>query len=208
MPRSEGRIQTPPIVRGEVHLWRLTTRSSRTASRRILSAYAGVESIDSSDHGDLSFSLSHSGPVTLLAVGMKQAMGVDVEHVRNGVRIADLARRFFSASEVAALLATAPEERIAAFFRTWVRKEAYLKALRCGLGVPAGLSRFSVTVAADRPPAILETRLEDGGASALALYDLDAPPGCAGALAVEGTDHKIRSFDEGDLTSEAQRGTG
>ena len=95
--------------------------------------------------------------------------------------------------------------RLAAFFRTWVRKEAYLKALRCGLGVPAGLPRFRVTVAADRPPAILETRLEPGGTSSFSLYDLDAPSGYVGALAAEGADHRIRSYGEGDLTSEAQR---
>ena len=78
------------------------------------------------------------------------------------------------------------------FFRTWVRKEACLKAV--GGGVPPGLRRFCVSVAPDEPPAILATELEDRGGSAFSVYDIDVPEGYEGAVAARGTGHWIRCF--------------
>jgi len=138
----------------------------------------------------LQFSVSHSGDWMLLAVGCDCRVGIDVERLRQGVRVDNLVRRFFSDREIEQLLALPSENREAAFFRTWVRKEAYLKAV--GGGVPAGLRRFSVPVGPGEPPAILWTELEDRGISALSLYDIDVPEGYVGALAVEGTGHRIR----------------
>ena len=136
------------------------------------------------------FSLSHCGEFSVVAVTSGNPAGVDVERMRHGVRIDDLIRRFFSEREIEGLLSLPLEDREAAFFRVWVRKEAYLKAV--GGGVPAGLARFSVSVAPDEPPAILDTELEPGGVSAFSLYDIDVPEGYVSALAVEGTGHRIR----------------
>ena len=136
------------------------------------------------------FSLSHCGEFSVVAVTSGSPVGVDVERMRHGVRIDDLIRRFFSEREIEGLLSLPLEDREAAFFRVWVRKEAYLKAV--GGGVPAGLARFSVSVAPDEPPAILDTELEPGGVSAFSLYDIDVPEGYVSALAVEGTGHRIR----------------
>ena len=142
----------------------------------------------------LRFSVSHSGGWMLLAVGCGCRVGVDLERLRKGIRVDDLARRFLTGHEAEQLLSLLSEDREAVFFRTWVRKEAYLKAV--GSGVPAGLSRFSVSVGSDEPPAILDTELEPGGASAFSLYDIEVPKGYVGALAVEGTEYWIRYLDE------------
>lgn len=138
----------------------------------------------------LRFSVSHSGDWMLLAVACDCRVGIDIERLRQGVRVDNLARRFFTEREAERLLSLPSEDRKAAFFRVWVRKEAYLKAV--GGGVPAGLRRLSVSVAPDEPPKILNTELEPGGASAFSLYDIDVPEGYVGALAVEGTGHQIR----------------
>ena len=196
----------------EVHVWRLeagpTREDTREDVRGILSSYADLPpariEFGSSRRGrrpilargicpELSFNLAHSGREALLAVTRGRRVGVDIDRTRHGVRIDRLIRRFFSNREAEGLLRLGPEEREAAFFRTWVRKEAYLKAV--GGGVPAGLRRFSVSVAPDEPPAIRSTGLEDGGVSSFSLHDLDVPEGHAGALAVEGTGHRIRYFD-------------
>jgi len=143
----------------------------------------------------LRFSVSHSGDCMLLAVACDGRVGIDIERLRQGVRAENLARRFFSEREGEGFFSLALDAREMAFFRTWVCKEAYLKAVGSGVGVPAGLRRFSVSVGADRPPAILHTELEPGGVTSFSLYDIDVPEGYVGALAVEGTGHRIRYVD-------------
>ncbi len=214
MAASRSAAQPRALGDGEVHVWefpRLSTQASdRMHIRRILAAYSGLplDQVELRYVGprkrptlpveppiDLSFNLSHSGLWALLAVTRYACVGVDIEQIRAGVRIDRLAQRFFSDVEVTALRSIADEALETAFFRTWVRKEAYLKAVGAGVGVPAGLGRFSVSIGADEPPAVLSTDLEPGGVSAFSLYDLDVPEGYAGALAVEGTGHRIRYMD-------------
>jgi len=210
---------------GEAHVWRFVPdpmrEGAREAVRYILSSYtdlppAWIEFRSSRRgrrpvlaHGicpELSFNLTHSGREALLAVTRGRRVGVDIERTRPLLRLDRLIRRFFSDHEAEGLLRLGPEEREAAFFRTWVRKEAYLKAV--GGGVPVGLSRFSVSVVPDEPPTILDTELEADGASVFSLYDLDVPEGHTGALAVEGTDHLIRYFDGACITGAQQRRSG
>jgi 4'-phosphopantetheinyl transferase len=142
-----------------------------------------------SEHG-LRFNLSHSNEVALLAVTLYAELGVDVEHIRADFASEDIARRFFSRTEVETFNSLAKEEQVAAFFRCWTRKEAYIKAIGKGLSQP--LDAFDVTLAADRPPALL--RAEDDDASRWLLSDIDIGPGYAGALAVERPVAAVRLF--------------
>ena len=86
------------------------------------------------------FNLSHSAQHGLLALhagGLP--LGVDLELARPFERAARIAARHFNAAEAAAVAAAAEgAEREALFFRTWTRKEAYLKLT--GLGLPGGLA--------------------------------------------------------------------
>lgn len=77
------------------------------------------------------FSLSHSGDLVLVALA-GAPVGVDVEGVATveAVRGAQCA---LHAAEVAELALLPARDRQAAFTRTWVRKEAYLKGLGTGL---------------------------------------------------------------------------
>ena len=137
-------------------------------------------------------SISHSSSWILIAACWGARIGVDIERQRPTRGPEALARRFFSPQEAEGLLAVGDVDREEAFFRTWVRKEAYLKAV--GGGVPAGLRRLTVSVGSGEA-TVLETEFEPGGRSAFALYDLDVPDGYAGALAVEGAGHRIRYLD-------------
>jgi len=143
----------------------------------------------------IEFSLSDSGEQVWIAVGQCGPLGLDIERTRGGLRIDDLTRRFLAEREVEALLSLPQEQRQAAFFRTWVRKEAYLKAL--GGGVPERLSRFAVSVAPDDRAAVVATQLEDDGVSSFSLYDLESPPGYVASLAAGGTRHRIRILTHG-----------
>ena len=129
----------------------------------------------------LRFNMSHSHNVGLLAVAENQELGVDVEHIRADFATEDIARRFFSRAEVESFNALGVGERVAAFFRCWTRKEAYIKAI--GLGMSQPLDEFDVTLGPEEQAALLYAKEDD--ATRWQLSDLDVGPGYAGALIVE-----------------------
>lgn len=87
------------------------------------------------DH-DIHFNISHSAELGLFAFAPDRAVGVDVENERPVRRLLDVAQRFMSEDEIHSLAATPPEERDAAFLKSWVVREARLKAE--GKGVWSG----------------------------------------------------------------------
>ena len=87
--------------------------------------------------GSLFFSLSHSGPFALCAVSDK-VLGADIQEQKPFNE--RLARRFFSAEELAYILGS--EDRNAAFSQVWALKESYIKAVGLGLKLP--LDSFSL----------------------------------------------------------------
>ena len=117
----------------------------RTATRRILGRYAGLPAaglkleadangkLFAPGLGDLTFNLSATAGMALLAVSRAEPIGVDVEALRPMPDALDLARRFFAPAEADSLDGLDPAERDHAFLRMWTRKEAYLKGLGVGL---------------------------------------------------------------------------
>ena len=71
---------------------------------------------------------------------------------------------------------------MAAFFRCWSRKEAYIKAIGKGLSQP--LDGFDVTLTPSDPPTLL--RGGDDDLLTWSFSDIDVGPNYASALAVEG----------------------
>ncbi|QGZ37648.1 4'-phosphopantetheinyl transferase [Pseudoduganella flava] len=90
----------------------------------------------------LAFNISHTGGLIALAVTRERALGIDVENVTARHSSEGIARRFFSAAEVAALEAVPPALRHERFFEYWTFKEAYIKARGMGLSLP--LERFTI----------------------------------------------------------------
>jgi 4'-phosphopantetheinyl transferase len=78
-------------------------------------------------HG-IEFNISHSAEVGLFAFAPDRAVGIDVENVRPVRRLLDVAQRFLSEDDVRALAAERPDERDATFLKSWVVREARLKA--------------------------------------------------------------------------------
>jgi 4'-phosphopantetheinyl transferase len=79
------------------------------------------------DH-DINFNISHSAELGLFAFAPDRPVGVDVENERPVRRLLDVAQRFLSEEEVRSLAATPPQNRDASFLRSWVVREARLKA--------------------------------------------------------------------------------
>ncbi|MFT5999070.1 MAG: 4'-phosphopantetheinyl transferase [Neolewinella sp.] len=92
----------------------------------------------------LSFNVSHAGGYGLFGFTSGAPLGVDLEKTDESIEVERLVTRFFSPTEAAAVLAFPPDDQPAAFFRTWTRKEAFIKAHGGGLSLP--LDQFSVTV--------------------------------------------------------------
>lgn len=148
------------------------------------------------EHQDTSlrFNMSHSHNVALLAITKEKQLGVDVEHIRSDFASEDIARRFFSRLEIEGFNTLAKEEQVAAFFRCWTRKEAFIKATGKGLSQP--LDAFDVTLAPAVPAALL--RVQDDDASRWSMSDLDAGTDYAAALVVEGVVTKVKCWSASD----------
>ncbi len=85
------------------------------------------------DSTDLRFSVSHSGDLVALAFCSGREVGVDVEARRNDLCSEEIARRYLPARVAKEIERRAGAERMAEFFRAWVRQEAYAKARGVGL---------------------------------------------------------------------------
>jgi 4'-phosphopantetheinyl transferase len=131
------------------------------------------------NRSELQFNLSHSGDRGVLAV-TSRPVGADLEKIRHIPEALAIAEHLFTTPEMRALRAYPESERSEAFLRCWTRKEAYVKARGGGLSTP--LDSFHVTL--DRGSAEL-TLLEEHGAQEWKLYDVEAGPGWAAALAVD-----------------------
>jgi 4'-phosphopantetheinyl transferase len=137
---------------------------------------------------------SHSGDGLLLAYGRGVVLGVDMEFERPRPKALELARRYFTAPEIAWLEAHAPDPsgrahaaagdapapRDIAFLRLWCAKEAVLKAH--GRGLAFGLDRLAF---AERGGALVlaEADAALGDPAAWSLHEFVPHPGYRAALA-------------------------
>lgn len=91
----------------------------------------------------LSFSLSHTDDLVMLAVTQDHALGIDVENTRRQAPL-DVVRRHFAEVEVKAFEALVhPWQQTDLFWSCWTLKESLIKATGEGLHTP--LDRFGFT---------------------------------------------------------------
>jgi 4'-phosphopantetheinyl transferase len=83
-------------------------------------------------HREIEFNASHSGDLVALAFAKETPVGVDVERRRRLNDCLAIARRFFSAKELAYVSSSADAE--GAFLTVWTAKEAIVKASGKGIG--------------------------------------------------------------------------
>jgi 4'-phosphopantetheinyl transferase len=94
----------------------------------------------------ISFSISHTAGLILCGLACELTLGVDVEnfHVRTTAH-SEIADRFFSPSEAAALRKLSKNIQPERFFHYWTLKESYIKARGLGLSVPLDCFAFRFT---------------------------------------------------------------
>ena len=123
----------------------------------------------------LTFNLSHSAGYALVAITGNADVGVDLEYIRPELDHMDIARCFFSAAEVDQLNRVPRHAQSHAFFESWTKREAYVKARGEGL---------------DWGGAPSETTPE----RRWSLFTILPAPGYVGALVVEGNGWLLRQW--------------
>jgi 4'-phosphopantetheinyl transferase len=116
--------------------------------REILAVEIGVESCEIAfarprstfgkpalaDHGSgLTFNLSHTRGLILVAVAYGREVGVDVEWIGRRVRAEALSKRYFGEAERSELARAAEGESARCFLQLWTRREAHAKMTGEGL---------------------------------------------------------------------------
>jgi len=175
----------------------------RAMLRRILSSYLGKNpqqvqfnytsfgkpflAIDS-ENDNISFNLSHSGEIALYAITRNQKIGIDVEQVRDHTDVMAIAKRFFSPGEIGQMEKANEKNRTQLFFRYWVRKEAFVKAL--GKGVSFPMERLDVSLLNKFSP-IIQLMAENNETACINVQDLFPGDGYVAAIATEANDPEI-----------------
>jgi 4'-phosphopantetheinyl transferase len=134
----------------------------------------------------IEFSLSHSHGLVLYAVTWNRRIGIDIERVRAVASWAGVPGRVLSSREHAVFQTLPPDQRRAAFFSAWTRKEACAKAWGQGLSCPLG--GIDVSLAPFEPRRPLSIPDGPGASARWAVQDVAPAPGYVAALATEGSD--------------------
>ena len=177
------------------HQRRFATR--RAALRQILGGYLGIAAgevrfryseyrkpeIALPTEPRVRFNLSDSGDLAVVAVTQSADIGVDIEIARPLRDMEAVARRAFSTREFEELFSLDPEDRLAAFYACWTRKEAWLKAR--GEGIIGNLGGFSVSLRPGEVPALLEVEDDPGAPGRWVLRAWTPGAGVVGAVALE-----------------------
>ena len=179
--------------------------AGRGLLREILGGYLGIQPgevhFTLGEHGkpylstttvnkeQLHFNLSHSGTMFLLAIAVDRNVGIDLEQLSSDIPYPDMARIAFSPREQKELFDLPHHLQLAAFYRCWTRKEAYLKA--CGSGFAIKSSSFDVSLLPGSPAVLIEP----GKPPVWLLVDISVPETYCAALAVQGSMPIIRYID-------------
>jgi 4'-phosphopantetheinyl transferase len=173
-------------------------RVGRGALRAILADYLSAEATEiefdqgpqgkpalAGRWGDsgLQFNLTHSGGLAVLGVCRDRAIGVDIEAIEPRQELERLVTRFFAPHEVEEFLGLPEELRVAGFFRTWTRKEAYIKAIGTGLYTP--LESFDVGVHPESRPGLLRVAHRPDDVELWQMADFDPGGDYMGSIVVE-----------------------
>ena len=173
-------VRKPPQP-GELHVWRVRTDGddprgeARAALASILAEYLGGAAALRPDAngkprladepGRLSFNLSHSGGLALIAIAPGGVeVGVDVERLKPRRDLVRLAECRLPADDAAAVADAGEDELETVFYAAWTRHEARVKCTGTGIAGP--------------PPG-----------PEVVAYELSIDPGYAAAVATEVGDY-------------------
>lgn len=141
---------------------------------------------------EIRFNISHSGHILLIALTSNRQLGIDVEEVRSIPDMSRMVELYFSPSEIEWYMDLPEPEKQLAFFSTWTRKEAFLKAIGEGLQYPPEQIEVSMDPD-DVSPALkfLDDSQPDLGCR---LLSFEPAEGYKAALAAEGKNWSVHAY--------------
>lgn len=135
--------------------------------------------------GGPAFNLSHSGSQLLIAISSVGRVGVDVEMCRFFEGQDELLREVCTPTEADAIVSLPNglpvRARTLAFFRTWVRKEAFVKGI--GTGVSMALRECDVSHESSAGNLLRRVRMASEANVAWQIHSVLGPPGVEAAVA-------------------------
>ena len=137
----------------------------------------------------IEFNLAHSAGTAIYALTRDRPVGVDIESSQPDFPVEEVAKDFFSPSELTALQALPSTSRTEAFFKCWTRKEAFVKALGDGLSCP--LRDFDVSLTPGKPAKLLNVGWAPEETSCWCIEDINAVAGCAAAVVFSGSPRRL-----------------
>jgi len=124
---------------------------TRAVLKEILAGYFSVTaqelSIETAEYGkpfiktdkNIHFNLSHKGDKFVIAVSNVSEIGIDIEQYKGRQTLSGLVNKCFSQQEAQFWHSLPEAQQIDMFYRFWVRKEAFVKAV--GRGIALGLDQ-------------------------------------------------------------------
>lgn len=141
------------------------------------------------EHPSLQFNLSHSNQMTLIAITLNYAVGIDIESMHRICDMDLIAQRYFSAREYEILKNLSNTEKTQTFYNGWTRKEAFLKAH--GQGLSYSLDKVEVTMHPNETVKFLALHDAQENISEWSLYELAPLTQYASALVVKNFSEKL-----------------
>lgn len=171
--------------------------------REILSSYVGKPPQDLEirkknmgkpylPHSRIQFNLSHSEEHMLCAVTYGNPIGVDYQAVYEISNMDTLVRDFFSSQEKRLYDQFKKDNPSDFFFKTWVRKEALMKATGLGFHLPS--KHFSIDNTNGDEPHLRFHRSNPISIKEWSIRDVPVQPGHKAALAVQGQIKNVKHF--------------
>lgn len=118
--------------------------------------------------GYLYFNSSRSNNLALYIFSGLYEVGIDIEEVREIDNFEDIISQFFAPEEISDFNKIQPQELIRTFYKTWTKKEAFVKAIGVGLSFP--LSQFQVSIMPSKEDRIIQI---DGDFSEAAKWSIN-----------------------------------
>ena len=139
---------------------------------------------------DITFNVSHSYDLALIAITQKQSIGIDIEKINHDSDHQALVTRFFSKVEQAEFNTLSEAIKAKAFCACWTRKEAFIKAI--GSGIAYGLDTFDVTV--DPESQTLKINLHKPSVESWSAFNLPINDDYMACLVSNGGDVSVRCW--------------
>ena len=133
------------------------------------------------DYPELAFNLSHSADRWMIAMGWNCRLGVDVEICGQRSNLSGLVNKSFSKEEATYWIQLPETQKNQAFYRTWTKKEAFVKAT--GYGIALGLNQCVINP--ENQAEFLRIPAKCGTPSAWHVLDFELEEGVCSALVAD-----------------------